>query len=73
MSGEKANISQFCKLSFYEWIMYREESKLVAFSNENPTLGQYLGIAINVGMEMTAKILKANSQVAYRSTYQGLT
>ena len=39
MSGETADISQFCELSFYEWVMFREESKLVAFPDENPTLG----------------------------------
>ena len=73
MSGKTADISQFCELSFYEWVMYREESKLVAFPDENPALGRYLGVAIDVGPAMTAKILKANGQVIYRSTYQGLT
>ena len=63
MSGETADISQFCELSFYEWIMYREESKLVAFPDENPALGRYLGVAIDVGPAMTAKILRANGQV----------
>ena len=39
--------------------MFWEESKLVAFPLENPMLGQYLGVAIDVGPAMTAKILKA--------------
>ena len=43
----------------------------MAFPDENPTLGQYLGVAIDVGPAMTAKILKANGQVVYRSTYRG--
>ena len=68
MSGEMANISQFCELSFYEWVMFREESKLVPFPYEFPTLGQYLGVAIDVGPAMTAMILKANGQVVYCST-----
>ena len=72
MSGETADISQFCKLSSYEWILYREESKLVAYPDENPALGRYLGVAINVGPAMTAKILKANGQVIHRSMYRGL-
>ena len=72
MSGETSDISQFCELSFYEWIMYREESKLVAYPDENPALGRYLGVAIDVGPSMTAKILKANGEVIYRSTYRGL-
>jgi hypothetical protein len=53
--------------------MVREESKLVAFPDENPMLGQYLRVAIDAGRAMTAKILKANGQVVYCSTYQGLT
>ena len=69
MTGETADISPFCKLSFYEWVMYREDSKVVQYPDENPALGQYLGVAIDVGPAMTAKILKANGQVVYRSTY----
>ena len=69
MSGETADISQSCKLSFYKWVMFWEQSKLVPFPDENPTLGRYLGVAINVGPAMTAKILKANGQVVHRSTY----
>ena len=53
--------------------MFWEESKLVAFPDENAMLGQYLGVAIDVGPAMTAKILKAIGQVVYHSTYQGLT
>ena len=68
MSGETTEISQFFELSFYEWVMFWEEFKLVAFPDENPTLGQYLGVAIGVGPAMTAKILKANGQVVYCST-----
>jgi len=73
MSGETADISPFCELSFYEWVMYREPSKLVQFPDKNPTLGRYLGVAIDVGPAMTAKILKANGEVVHRSTYRGLT
>ncbi len=63
MSGKTADISAYCELSFYEWIMFREESKTVAFPDKNPTLGRYLGVAIDVGPAMTAKTLKANGQV----------
>ena len=73
MSGERADISQFCELSFYKWVMFREAGKLVPFPDKKPTLGQYLGVAINVGPAMTPKILKANRQVVYCSTYRGLT
>ena len=71
VSGETADISQFCELSFYEWIVFRDEP--VSFPNQNPVLGRFLGIAIDCGPAMTAKILKSNGRVVYRSTYRGLT
>ena len=71
LSGDTADISQFCELSFYEWVMFRDEP--VAFPDENPVLGRFLGIAIDVGPAMTAKILKINGEVVCRSTYRGLT
>ncbi len=73
MSGETADISQFCDYSFYEWIMFRDEGKLVAYPDQNPVLGRFLGVAIDVGPAMTAKILKSNGEVIHRSTYRGLT
>ena len=36
-------------------------------------LGQFLGVAIDVGPEMTAKILKSKGEVVYQSTYRVLT
>jgi hypothetical protein len=36
-------------------------------------LGRWLGPAVDIGPAMTAKILKANGQVLYRSTYRALT
>jgi hypothetical protein len=44
----------------------------VAFPDDNPVLGRYLGPAINVGPALTAKILKANGEVVYWSTYRAL-
>ena len=73
MSGETADISQFCELGFYEWIMFREQPDHAQFPNDNPVLGRYLGPAIDVGPAMTAKILKSNGEVINRSTYRGLT
>ena len=71
MSGETADISQFCEFAFYDWIMFRDEP--VAFPDANPVIGRYLGPAIDVGPALTAKILKANGEVVYRSTYRHLT
>ena len=71
MSGETSDISQFCEFAFYDWIMFRDQP--VAFPDGNPVLGRYLGPAIDVGPALTAKILKANGEVVYRSTYRALT
>jgi hypothetical protein len=71
MSGETSDISQFCEFAFYDWIMFRDQP--VAFPDDNPMLGRYLGPAIDVGPALTAKILKANGEVVYRSTYRALT
>ena len=70
-SSDKADISQFCEFAFYDWIMFRDQP--VAFPDDNPVLGRYLGPAIDVGPALTTKILKANEEVDYRSTYRGLT
>ena len=43
------------------------------FPDENPVLGRFLGVAIDVGPAMTAKILKPNGEVVYQSTYRRLT
>jgi hypothetical protein len=45
----------------------------VHYPEDNPVLGRVLGIAIDVGPAMTAKLLKHNGEVVYWSTYCGLT
>jgi len=47
ISGETSDISQFCEFAFYDWIMFRDQP--VAFLDDNPVLGRYLGPAIDVG------------------------
>jgi hypothetical protein len=71
MSGKTSDISQFCEFAFYDWIMFRDQP--VAFPDDNPVLGRYLGPAIDVGPALTTKILKANGEFVYRSTYPALT
>ena len=70
LSGETANISQFCELSFYKCVMFRDEP--VNYPDDNPVLGRFLGIDINVGPAMTTKLLKSNGEFIYWSTYRGL-
>ncbi len=71
MSRETTDISQFCKLAWYEWGIYRPRA--VEYPNNLLCLGRYLGLAIDVGPAMTAKILQHNGEVVYRSMYWPLT
>ncbi len=71
MSGETADISQFCELAWYDWIMYRPGT--IEYPDKPLRLGRYLGPAIDVGPAMTTKILKQNGKVVYHSTYHPLT
>ncbi len=71
MSGETADISQFCELAWYDWIMNHPGT--IDYPDEPLHLGRYLSPAIDVGPAMTAKILQQNGEVVYRSTYRPLT
>ena len=51
--------------------MFRDEP--VHYPYDNPVFGRFLGIAINVGPAMNAKLLKHNKEVVYWSTFCGLT
>ena len=50
--------------------MFRNEP--IQYPDINPVLGRYLGPAIDVGQEITAKIMRENGEVVHRSTYRGL-
>ena len=71
MTGETADISRFCELAWYNWIMYCPGT--IDYPNEPLHLGKYLGPAIKVGPAMTTKIFQHNGKVVYRSTYWVLT
>ena len=58
MLGGTYDTSRFCDHGFYDWVMFR--GKRIKFPDENPVLGRYLGPAIDVGLAMTANIMKAN-------------
>ena len=70
MSSDTLDISQFCELEWYEWIMFRESA--VSFPEDMMVLGRYLGLIINVGTAMNIKIMKSNGEVVNWSTYQYL-
>ncbi len=66
-----ADISQFCELAWYNWIMYCLIT--IDYPDEPLRLGKYLGPAIDVGPATTAKILQQNGKTVYNSTYRPLT
>ena len=66
MTGTTADISHISEFGWYGWVMFRDNT--LTFPKDNIVLGQYLGQAIDVGGMMTAKILKENGQLVYRST-----
>ena len=71
VSGQTADISPFVEHAFYDWVYFLDTS--IKFPNDKMVLGRWLGPAHNIGPAMTAKILKSNGEVLYRSTYRGLT
>ncbi len=66
MTGSTADISHICEFGWYDRVMFRDNVPM--FPDVKLTLGQYLGPATNVGLALTAKILKSNGQTVCRST-----
>lgn len=71
LTGSTADISAICQFGWYDWVMFRDVTP--TFPDESIVLGRYLGPALDVGSALTAKILKSNGQVVYRSTLRLLT
>ncbi len=71
MSSETADIREFCELGWDEWVKFC--SITVSFPEDPLVLGKYLGPSIDVGPEMTAKILTPTGEVVHCSTYKPLT
>jgi hypothetical protein len=70
MTGSTAGISHICEFGWYNWVMFRDDVPM--FPDIKLTLGQYLGPATDVGLALTAKILKSNGQTVCRSTLRHL-
>ena len=68
--GGTSYISQLCEHGLYYWVIFRYEP--IQYPDGNTVLGRYLGPEIDIGLEMTDKIMKANDEVVYCSTYRGI-
>jgi hypothetical protein len=73
MKGGTSDISQICKFAWYDWVMFRNTVNTIAFPDKRLTLGRYLGPAIDIGLALTAKILKQNGQYVICLTLHHLT
>jgi hypothetical protein len=70
MIGSTPDISHLCEFGWYDWVMFRDNVPM--FPEVKLTSGQYLGPTTDVGLALTAKILKSNGQTVCRSTLQHL-
>ena len=66
-----ADISDICEFEFYEWVMFNDSQ--ATFPKTKFYVGRWLGPAVDVGSDLTYKILKSNGQVVPRSTIRHLT
>jgi hypothetical protein len=73
LKGGPADIGQICKFAWNDWVMFRDTVNRIAFHDKRLTLGRYLGPAIDIGLALTAKILKQNSQHICCLTLRHLT
>ena len=64
MLGGTYYISQFREHGFYDWVKFTDNP--IQCPYKNPVLGRYLGPAIGVGPEMTAKIMRVNGEVVHK-------
>ena len=71
MTGQTADISNICEYVWYEWVMCLDKTS--SYPDDKRTLGRYLGPAIDVGSAMCYNILKANGNIACRTTVRPLT
>ena len=71
MSSKTSDNSQFCKVEWFEWVLFCIETAL--FPDDVLKLGHYLGPTIDVSLAMTTMILTKNRPVLHRSTYRQLT
>jgi hypothetical protein len=71
ISGETPDISQYCKIGFWQWVMFRDNT---AHWPEPPlSLGKYLEPSIDVGGSLCATILKGNAEWVDHTTFRALT
>jgi hypothetical protein len=71
IKGERVDISTIAEYAWYEWAKLRDTA--AKFPVSKIQLGSDLGATIDIGPDMTRKILKQNGSVMYISSVRPLT
>ncbi len=72
VTGQTCDISCLAEFGWYQWIWWFDKHD--RFPDPRKVLGRYLGPTSDIGMAMTAKILKGtNGRVVYRSSFIAVT
>jgi hypothetical protein len=71
MTGQTADISPLVEHEWYEWVKFWDVRS--GYPDLKEVLGRWLGPSIDIGPAMCSKILKQNGQIAYTSSFRGLT
>ena len=70
--GDTPDISEYAQFDWYDYVEYYSPSE-AGQKEEKSKLGQFLGVAKNVGASMTYWILTERGQVIARSTVTALS
>jgi hypothetical protein len=73
MKGGTADINQIWEFTWYDWVMFCDTANTIPFPDDKLTLGKYLGPATDIGLTLTAKILKQNGQYTCHLSIRQLT
>jgi hypothetical protein len=71
VTGHTCDISRLAEFGWYQWIWWYDQQG--QFPNPKKVLGRYLGPTRDIGMALSAKVLKANGRIIYRSTFIAVT
>jgi hypothetical protein len=71
VNGQTSDISPLAEYVWYEWVKFWDTGQ--SFPDSKEWLGRDLGPAIDIGPEISRKVLKINSEVMFRVSVGGLT
>ena len=66
ISGQTGDINSLCKFEWFEWVMFFQPKE--TYPDDKNVIARWLGPAINVGTDMTYKILRSDGGYVCRST-----